>query len=190
MASVEVIGLLCAGSVKYHEPLGRGGSGGMLSRPELAGLLAGLSSQAMNLAMAKYAGDLASERMLIAQVREWAAGVAFRDGWEVVRGRHTVCNMAAMAVFEVVRPNVCGRCKGSGWIVNNSNHLALCKSCDGATFKYMSGSRVANALGLPYTTYCRIWQPRYGLVLSHVWGIDASINRVLRVAYCEKEICA
>lgn len=178
MASVEIIGLLCAGSVKYHEALGSAGAVGVLSRPELAGLLSGLSSVAMNLAMAKYAADLAAERMLIAQVREWAAGVAVRDGWKIVRGRPTVCNMAALAVFEVVRPNLCRPCCGSGWR-NDGVSVVLCKSCGGSAFKSLSTRDIAEAIGVAETTYRDTWRPRYERFLAHVQGIDGDINRIL-----------
>jgi len=81
MASVEMIGLFCAGAVRYHLTGGRRSVGDQLSRAELAGLLAGLTKPAMNMALAKYAGDQDSERMLVAHVQVWAAGEAVREKW-------------------------------------------------------------------------------------------------------------
>lgn len=177
MASVEIIGLLCAGSVKYHQALGSGGSVGVLSRAELAGLLAGLSPEAMNLAMAKYAADLSAERMLIAQVREWAAGIAFKQGWEIVRGRPTVVNMSALAVFEVVRPNRCPRCQGRGIV-----GVKVCLSCSGSTFRRLSGRATSEAIGVCETEYRRHWRGRFEQCLSYVLGLDCDVNRLLFVA--------
>lgn len=181
MASVEIIGLLCAGSVKYHQALGSGKAAGVLSRSELAGLLAGLSDSGMHLALAKYAGDLDCERKLIAHVRTWAAGVAFAEGWEVVRGRPTVVNLCALAVFEVVRPNVCPTCQGSGWTRSRSS-VVLCKGCNGAAFRALSGREVAAAVGLANSTFCDTWRGRYDKILSFVQDLDYEVNKVLRVS--------
>ena len=182
MATVEVIGLMCAGSVRYHEALGGGGCPGQLSRAELAGLLSGLSCTAMNLALAKYAGDLDAERSLIAQVRVWAAGMAIREHWAIVRGRPTVVNMAALSVFEVVRPNRCPQCQGRG--VEN---VRICSCCDGTGYKALSGRVVADAIGVAETSYRDVWRGRYEQCIRHVQDIDGQVNRVIRLADREQD---
>jgi hypothetical protein len=171
------MGLLCARAVKYHQALGSGGSPSLLSRSELAGLLSGLDGLAMNLALAKYMADHAAERMLIAQVREWAAGVAVREHWQVVRGRPTVCNMAALAVLDVVRPNRCCKCEGRGMAVNK-----VCKYCEGSGLKPLSGRKIAEVMGIDEATYRKLWRARYELCLDHVQRIDANVNRVIRLS--------
>ena len=181
MANPEIIGLLCAGSVRYHEPLGSGSAAGQLSRSELAGLLSGLSGVAMHLALAKYAGDVDAERSLISHVRQWAAGVAVREQWEIVRGRPTVVNMAALAVFEVVRPNVCTRCNGVGFERNKP-----CRCCDGSGVKALSGLFIANALKIPETSYRRKWEQRYEVCYRYVVDLESEVNHRLSVA--DKEL--
>jgi len=173
VASPEIISLLCAGTVKYHAALGGHGAP-LLTRGEIAGLLAGLPPEAMDLALAKYAGDLAAERLLVAKVRAWAAGLAVAEEWEIERGRPTLCNMSALAVFEVVRPNRCGTCHGTGY-----KGARLCPSCDGAGVRQLAGVTIAQACGLSQPDYSRKWQSRYGQVLQHVQGLDSRVNGVL-----------
>jgi hypothetical protein len=184
MANVEIIGLLCAGSVKYHELSGGGGgAAGVLSRAELAGLLSGLSSEAMNFALAKYAGDLEAERSFISQLRVWAVGVANQEGWQIVRGRPTVVNMCALAAFEVVRPNRCQRCHGRGVDVSKP-----CVVCNGSTFRPLSGRFIADAVGVSETDFRRLWKGRYERIYGRVHNIDANINRIIRLSDYEQKM--
>lgn len=175
MASVELIALLGAGSVKYHPACGRSSSSSALSRSELAGLLSGLTRPQMAMALAKYGCDLASERQLIAHVQVWAAGIAIRDGWRIVRGRPVVSNMAAIAVFEVVRPNRCERCHGRGVLINRG-----CSRCDGSGYRRLSGDKIAEAIGIDAGNYCRVWRGRYDNALSYVQAIDSQVNIAMR----------
>jgi predicted metal-binding protein len=184
VASVEVIGLLCAGSTRYHEGGFGGGSSERLSRSELAGLLAGLDKAEMNLALAKYACDLDAERMLIAQVRVWAAGVALRDGWKIVRGRPVVANMAALAVFDVVRPNRCVRCEGRGVV-----SIKVCGTCSGTGYKALSGHKIADAIGLDACNYRKFWRSRYEECFRYVQALDLKVNSAIHYADKEKVFC-
>lgn len=177
MASVEIIGLLCAGSTRYHEFGGHcGAADDRLSRSELAGLLSGLDRVAMNLALAKYAGDLAAERMLIAQMRVWAV----RQGWKIVKGRPTVINMAALAVFEVVRPNRCYRCSGRGVVAHR-----VCSVCSGSGFKALSGSKMALVMAIDESNWRRLWHDRYEKCYRYVQGIDSAIHD--RLLWADRE---
>ena len=174
---VEVIALLCAGSVRYHEPLGKGGSAGQLTRAEIAGLLSGLSSEAVNFALAKYAGDLPAERMFIAQLRVWAADMVLAENWQIVRGRPTVCNMCALAAFEVVRPNRCPRCQGRG-----IDKAKVCGVCNGSTFKPLSGRFIAEAIGMDESSYRQTWKSRYERILRYVQDVDGKVNRAVSIS--------
>lgn len=178
---VEVIALLCAGSVRYHEPLGKGGAAGQLTRAEIAGLLSGLSSEAVNFALAKYAGDLPAERMFIAQLRVWAADLVRIENWQIVRGRPTVCNMCALAAFEVVRPNRCPRCQGRG-----IDKAKVCGVCNGSTFKPLSGRFIADAIGVCQSEFSKHWRSRYERIVRHVQDIDSNVNRIIYINHNEK----
>lgn len=175
MASVELIALLGAGSVKYHPACGRSSSSSELSRSELAGLLSGLTRPQMAMALAKYGCDLASERQLIAHVQVWAAGVAIRENWKIVKGRPVVSNMAAIAVFEVVRPNRCERCQGRGVLINRG-----CSKCDGSGYQHLSGNKIAEAIGIDAGNFCRTWRGRYEHALSYVQALDSQVNSAMR----------
>ena len=176
MAGPEIIGLLCAGSTNYH-PLGGGGRATQLTKSEMAGLLRGLSDEAMAFALAKYAVDLDAERRLIALVRVCVSSWSVREQWQIVRGRPTLSNMAAVAVFEVVRPNRCSRCRGIGFIGNK-----VCGTCLGTCYKPLSGRQVAEAMCIDHTNYIRTWKARYDRVLEHVGGLDGMVCLALRVA--------
>lgn len=177
MASVEMIGLLCAGATQYHAVYGGGGSPDRLQRAELAGLLAGLTVEQTDLALAKYGADEASERRLIAHVRVWLAGVAVREEWRIVRGRPTVCNMAALAVLEIVRPNRCERCHGRGMLVNR-----VCGACGSTGYHRLSGREVARAIGVDQANFSRYWVKRYESAVSYVQVIDSKVNHVILMA--------
>ena len=177
MASVEMIGLLCAGSTRYHESGGHGSATDKLSRPELAGLLSGLDKASMNYALAKYALDQDAERMLIAHVRVWAAGVAVREDWHIVKGRPTVSNMAAWAVFEAVRPGRCHRCEGRCMVSNR-----VCSVCGGSGYKALSGRAIAEAIGMDEAAYRRLWKTRYFHCLSYVLEIESKLNKTLALS--------
>lgn len=171
MASPEVIALLCAGPTCYHQAARGGGAGDSLSRSELAGLLAGLKAHEMNLALAKWAGDLDAERNLIAHVRVWLAGVAVREDWRIIKGRPVLSNMAALAVFEVVRPNRCVKCFGRGVV-----GIKVCGCCSGSGHAVLSGRVVAEAIGMYECNYRRLWRARYDQVYYYVQAIDSIVN--------------
>jgi hypothetical protein len=169
MASPNLIALLCAGS--QMGSTGGGTNRAVLSRSELAGLLAGASEAAMDFAYAAYALDLDAERMLIARVRVAAAHLANAQKWEIVKGRPTVSNLSAIAVFEVVRPLVHKECGGVG-----------CRLCGGTGTKPLSVRTIAAAAGLSKDDFHRNWQDRYRQILKIVCELDAEVQSVLAKA--------
>jgi hypothetical protein len=177
VASVEIIALLCAGSTAYHGLPGGGSTGDRLSRLEIAGLLSGLNKAAMNLALAKYALDLDAERGLIAHVRGYAAGLAVKEGWHIVKGRPVLCNMAALAVFEAVRPNRCVRCSGRGVLGHR-----VCIRCNGSGYKALSGRKIAEGIGVDEAAYRRSWREKYEHCFGYIQSLDSEINKCLRLA--------
>lgn len=173
MASVEIFGLLCAGSVRYHPAAGSSGYQ-QLSRLELAGLLSGLARHQVDFGFARYGCDVDSERRLIAHVRVWLADVALRQDWQIVKGRPTLCNLAAIAVFEMVRPNRCERCRGRGMLVNR-----VCPGCHGGSYQHLSGRDIAESIGVDECNYRRTWKGRYETALKYIQDIDFQIKSVL-----------
>jgi hypothetical protein len=148
-------------------------------------MLAGLDKAAMALALAKYAGDLDSERRLIAHVRVWAAEVAVREAWKIIKGRPCLSNMAALAVFDVVRPNRCERCKGAGVVAHH-----VCGRCGGLGYGRLSGRDIAEAIGVDHCNYIRTWRTRYESAFRYVQGLDSEVFAVLHTADSGHEMMA
>lgn len=171
MANVEILSLLCAGTTKYHPPLSAGNytlTGATLTKSEIAGLLAGLDDQETALIFAKYLGDLCSERRLWGYVYQRAAGLAVSFGWKVQRGRPVLANLSYLAVFDVVRPNRCAKCHGTGFV-----NVRACGRCAGSGVKPLSGRHIAESIGVDESNYRRLWQPRYEVIYDHVCSIES-----------------
>ncbi|TPQ24924.1 hypothetical protein [Methylomonas koyamae] len=183
MANPKIIALLCAGS-------NLGGSGGghsraVLTRQELAGLLAGCSDTAMDFALAKWALDEAAERLLIAKCRVYAAHLAQEEGWPVVKGRPTIANLAAVAVFESIRPAIHLACGGTGRVgghfVYQGDQLVrepvrVCKTCGGTGRKKFGVRDIAEACGLDHVTYWRQWRNRYAALCAWMGDWDSEVR--------------
>jgi hypothetical protein len=175
MATPEIIGVMVGGSGMV---MSSGSfSGDRLSRGEFAGLLRGLSPIAMNLALAKYAADKDAERMLIAQYRVEVMGDAIKQGWQIIKGKPTICNLAQYAVYEVISPNRCGKCKGRCFVGNK-----VCMTCGGTGYRTISGRMIADALGVSEPSYRRHWKQRFELAVSRVQDIDSLVINTLRAA--------
>lgn len=172
MVSVEIITRLNAGVTAYRAPSDRGFV--ELCGLELVGLLAGLSEDAINYALAKHSDDDASYWKLVYATREWAAGVAYREGWDIERGRPTVYNMSALAVAESVMKRRCRTCKGRG-----HERGKVCRTCNGGTYGQFPDALIAHYAGLPETTYRRVWKKRYSFCYAHVQGHADEIWRCL-----------
>jgi len=175
MNNCESLALLSAGCVKYHPGLSASTNTGKMSKLELAGLLKGLDTAAMLLALAKYLGDQDAERSLVSTVRVWAAGLANSQGWVWIKGKPVICNMSALAVFEVVRPNVCSCCLGNRYTLGRP-----CVVCDGTGVKRLSERDIAEAIGLSRSVFRSQWKGRYADCLSYVIDIDNAVMKAVR----------
>ena len=176
MAGVEMIGLLCAGCMNYHAQV-RGTANAGMTKADLAGLLSGLTPIQMHLALAKYGLDIDSERYLIAHTQVYAADLVNRFGWKIVKRRPTVSNMSALACFEIIRPNVCSRCRGNGTIARR-----VCTKCDGGCFGKLSGRVIAEAIGVDQANWSRVWSTRYEMIYSFVQRIESEMIYTLKSA--------
>jgi hypothetical protein len=176
VAGVETLALLCGGVARFGSVRGAAAEG-QLSRSELAGLLAGLSREQMLFALAKYCGDEKSLRELWAHVYSYAAGLAGRQKWKIVRGKPIVSEMSRMAVYEVVSPGRCSKCRGTGLLVNRA-----CTSCSGTGFVRVSGRKLAECAGVDERRWRECWKDRYEQIVKYVQGIDSAVNVMLRRA--------
>lgn len=177
MASVETLALLCGGVVRFGSVRGAAAGEGQLSRSELAGLMAGLNREQMLFAMAKYCGDEQSLRELWAHVYSYAAGLAGKQGWKIIKGKPIVSEMSRMAVYEVVSPGRCVKCRGTGLLVNRA-----CTSCSGTGFKRVSGRKLADCAGVDERQWRTCWKDRYELIVKYMQGLESAVNITVRRA--------
>lgn len=174
MARVEVLGLLCAGSVRYGTLAG-GSSPDALTRAEMAGFLAGLSRPAMLMAQAKYMQDSDSTIRLYGYVKTWVNGVNNHERWGCnPEDDKRLSGLASLSLIEVVSPHRCGKCRGVGF-----KGAKVCTSCNGSGFKPLSQMAMAQSLAVPETTFRRVWFPRFNRCVEWVRGLDAEVNRAV-----------
>lgn len=181
MAGVETLALLCGGVVRFGSVRGAAAGDGQLSRSELAGLLAGLNREQMLFALAKYCGDEQSLRELWAHVYSYAAGLAGRQKWKIVKGKPIVSEMSRMAVYEVVSPGRCTKCHGTGLLVNRA-----CTSCSGTGFMRVSGRKLAECAGVDERRWRECWKDRYEQIVKYIQGLDSAVNITMRRADYER----
>jgi hypothetical protein len=173
MPNPELISLLTAGSALFkdeirHQP----NNGVVLSRCELAGYLSGLTHGATLMAYAKWGNDEQAMRHLIAWVRVIAAGMAVEQGWPVERGKPVICNLAAIAAYEVVMPMVHDVCEGRGQV-----GFKTCNGCGGTGRKALSSRQVQEAVGIERNLWRRQWEGRYRQIVRAVVELDAEVQR-------------
>lgn len=166
MASLEMLGRLCAG-VSNLQGAGGGGAS-VLMRSELAGLLAGLSDMQLDFVVAKYMSDKGAEHRL--KLRLWRSGVTSVSDAE----KSAFFGLVSLVVVEVVRPNRCGRCSGRGFVAGQ-----VCKVCSGTGFKRFSGRFLAESLGVDQCRYRRVWRGRYDDCYRSVAALDSEVRLAL-----------
>jgi hypothetical protein len=174
MSGVDMLGLLCAGSVRYGSVMG-GHSEQSLTRTEMAGFLAGLSKPAMLMAQAKYMQDESSTIRLFAFVAMWLSGVCNHEQWADCKpDDKRISMLASLALIEVVNPSRCGKCHGVGFKASS-----VCKSCGGSGFKPLSKLAMAKAMDVPETTFRRVWHGRFVRAVDWIRQFDSEVNRVV-----------
>ena len=176
MQCYKAIPAMLGGTCNYQF-LPRGGSAkDQLSGAELAGLLSGLGTVAVDLAYALYASDDQAQCKLRAHMQLYAVKLAVDEGWESVRGQPTVTRMGILSVFELISPGVCSLCHGSG--VYQAHECDLCR---GFGRMPSSGRQRANFIVVSRMAWQRLWADRYARIYNYLLGIDADVrNAVIR----------
>ena len=171
-----VMSALVGGTVNYRF-MPRGGgclSRGQLSGAELAGLLSGLSGEAVDLAYGLYAADEDALLMLRLHVQLYAAALAVGEQWSGVSDE-SVRRLGALAVFELASAGRCGVCAGTGVY-----RACECGLCAGVGVVPTSGRQRAEFVLVPETSWRRVWAERYARVYAYVAGIDADVRHVIQ----------
>jgi hypothetical protein len=180
MSNVEVIGKLMAGC--YFGDGVRSTAGAELSKSELAGLLAGLSEQAMCFALAKYGCDEDARRRIETNISVYVTELSFKENWSH-KDCKIFCAMAKLAIDEVISENLCPLCNGVGLV-----KIKVCNVCNGTRHKIMSGRKKASVIGVTQVQWTRIWSNRYESVFEYVHGIDCLIKRSIGKHSTEKTL--
>ena len=173
MSSVEVIGKLM-GSVASVNSV-RGTANALLSKAELAGLMSGLSSAEMDLAIAKYGCDDGAKRRLLVHVQAYVTELAVKEGWKP-RSRELLGTIALLVVSEVLSENLCPNCHGTGLV-----KVKVCNVCNGTRHKPISGRKIAEQIGVSNTQWLRDWKPRYERVFDYVHRCDSRVKSFVTV---------
>jgi hypothetical protein len=177
MAGIDALSMLTARSTMFANVSGGRGNNG-LSRADFAGLLSGLDSLHVHYAMAKYMGDEDSESRLVQDVAVWVSDLAEAKGWAGA-GEGVLIKAAGVAVFESIRPILCAKCRGVGWLASSSGVLGMgyrpCPGCDCIGYKRLSGRVVAQGLGVTQSSYVRVWSVRYGYCADLMQVVDSKV---------------
>lgn len=168
ITSIGFIGGSGCRTVNYRESF-RSDHHESINRVELAGLLSGLDRHETNFVLAKYRCDESAQVALMAHVRVYAAGLAVRGKWKIVRGKPIVYNMGGLAVIEAISPGRCGRCNGTGLLSGRA-----CATCSGTGHKTISGRARAQYVGVDEKQWRQVWKSRYEDIHSYVLQIESS----------------
>lgn len=173
--SVEIIGKLFPCAMSFDAV--RGKSGAVLTKAELAGLLAKLSTHEMNFALAKYGCDDGAKHKLLNNIIAYTTELALRHEWKP-RNRDLLAGMARLAVYECLGDLRCSKCHGTGLL----SPVRVCKCCDGIGHKRLSGREMAMAVGVDQAQWLRVWATRYSFVFDYVTGLDVTVKRIIKDA--------
>lgn len=180
MSSIETMAMLCASTSSYAPSSGVSSAADRLSRSEFAFLLSGLSAAEVNFALARYCGDESAFGAVVAHVQVYAVGLAVDEGWQVVKGRPTICNLARFSVYEMVSSGRCTRCQGRGVVVNR-----VCRCCSGSGYARVSGRKLEACIGVNHAQWLRYWSGRYDRLIKYMQTIDSNVNiHVSRKSVC------
>jgi RecJ-like exonuclease len=179
MSNAEVVGRMFAGSMNYRGV--RSSAGAVLSKAELAGLLARLSAHEMNLTLAKYGCDEDAKRKLVGNVTAYVTAVAMERGWKP-RNAELLGGLARLAVYEVVGGLLCAKCNGTGL----ASVVRVCKCCEGTGHKRLSRREMATIVGVDQAQWLRVWNERYAVVFDYVTGLDTAVIKQLHRAEFER----
>lgn len=165
---------LVGGSARYDFMPRGGSSRQQLCGAELAGLLSGLSSVAVDLAYALYACDEIAQAKLRAHMQVYAVSLACDEGWDVVRGQPTITRMGILSVFELLSSGLCNVCHGPG---QHNGHE--CDMCRGVGRVPTAGRQRASFIFVSQNQWQRVWADRYARIFAYLQGLDADVRYVI-----------
>ena len=145
-----------------------------ISMDELMGALAGLDRGPELLVRAVVPQqpvhlDLYKEAYLVAQ------SLSDKHGWNPQRGKPILMGIGRIAVNDILYPNHCKTCSGTGKVADNAGNATVdCQVCSGTGRKKPRVDFSAAICGIDQTTWRRTWEKRCDLVRAEVrdwWNI-------------------
>ena len=173
MAGLEILSRLTVSAVNV-ENVSYGGKP-ELTRTEVAAMLVGATKPVEYLGYAKYILDYSRIYLLANHVYVWAAGVAAEEGWKITRGQPIVRKMSWLVVSETIRPDICVRCHGNGYLASRT-----CTRCHGSGHKAISDAERARFIGLSRQTYKQCWRMRYQNVYNYVHDLEFELRKIIQ----------
>jgi hypothetical protein len=181
LMSLDALTRMFAGCSSYKQTARATGSEA-LSRAEIAGLMAGLREIEKDYVYAVF-GDEAAEDRVVNYVCWFVNQWASRSHWKDATAER-LDKLAAVAVFEVVRPSVCRKCAGNAEVLRvvpgHPWDAKPCKACQGAGVIQLTQRQIAAAIGIDESNYRRAWKARYGQAYKMINGIATDAERVIR----------
>lgn len=144
------------------------GSDGLIGC-ELAGAMRGLGPSATALIVAKYI-----EGCTEVQSREFydlftgpVSDLAVDGGWSTAEFPGALRRMLVLGLYELMHPRRCRSCAGTQHV-----DARPCPACQGSGTQGLSGRYRASVVGIPDTSWRRVWARRYDMLLARLHQIE------------------
>ncbi len=165
MSSAVLCGL-SAGCVRY-DAVGRGARP-ELTKAELAGLLSGLSQQAVNFALAVFCDDVSSFQLCQFHGVRVAVEFSRRYDWRC-RSQEVVVALGVLAAIEFVRPDCCLSCHSLSMVEGK-----VC-SCGRRRGRIREVDRY-QFVGVSARSWRGVWRDRYGYLVDYFQVIAGQVD--------------
>lgn len=142
------------------------GAGPELTQADVAAACAGLTPEAWDLLAAKWVQGGMPRRMYASLLLEVEA-LAHNQGWQVPPRRPYLARMVALAILEVVDPQTCNQCRGTGFL-----GIRECRPCHATGRRRMWAAQRARAVGVHKSQWHRSWAGRYERIYRRVASIE------------------
>jgi ribosomal protein L40E len=153
-----------------------------LDAMDVAGALGmgGLDWRAYKFGLLKYCGDHLSLRPLDDAMRVAIAEQSRAGRWNLTAEQ--ISGLASLAIIENLHDRICDRCNGSGTVAAKE-----CDKCHGTGKLPMSERRRAEIVGVPESSWRRLWKPRAAWAYAVVQQWDADVTAHLSRQFGSRE---
>lgn len=165
--------------VPTGEQTGGGGGGSVIDQAAVAGALAGLSPAAYWFARARFLDDPEHARLLWDWVTATVTTHASAGNWGEIP-HPQARRIALVAMTPSVWGIRCPICDGRGQHNRRRGVLTTCGACHGSGRGVVSEREQARIVGVPATSWRRIWRPRVAAVARLVADLETEVDEHVR----------